>query len=165
MGEGAAESNSSTQGCDEGRIVSALAWLANTTRREFSARIRDESWALEAGLRRGSYGILQVVRARQPISQREVSDRIAMDPADVVAIIDLLERAGFITRARDAGDRRRRYLSLTPAGATAAQRLDEIAADVTGVVLAPLSGRERATLARLLRKASLDLAAERSGEA
>jgi DNA-binding MarR family transcriptional regulator len=139
--------------CD-GRTVSALARLAGRVRREFSTRMRDEAWALEAGMRPPAYGILQIVRARQPISQRELSDEIGIDPGDIVTILDVLERAGLVTRTRDEGDRRRHNLSLTPAGAAAALRLDAIAADVTELVLARLTKRERAVLERLLAKAA-----------
>jgi DNA-binding MarR family transcriptional regulator len=141
--------------CD-GRTVSALARLAGRVRREFSSRMRDEAWALEAGMRPPAYGILRIVRARQPISQRELSDEIGIDPGDIVTILDLLEHAGLITRTRDEWDRRRHNLSLTAAGAAAARRLDAIAADVTGVVLARLTKRERAVLERLLAKAAFE---------
>ena len=147
----------------EGRIVSALARLGAATRREFSARMRDQAWAHEAGLRPGSYGTLQAVRARQPISQRALADVIGMDPGDVVALVDVLERAGYVTRARDEDDRRRRNLSLTAAGAEAAERLDAIAKDTMDVVLGRLSRRERAVLDRLLAKAAFDARPSRSG--
>jgi DNA-binding MarR family transcriptional regulator len=140
----------------EGRTVSALARLAGLVRREFSTRMRDEAWALEAGMRPPAYGILQIVRARQPISQRELAGAIGIDPGDVVAILDVLEGAGFITRMRDEEDRRRHNLALTQTGAAAAQRLDAIAGDVTGVVFARLTKRERAVLERLLAKAAFE---------
>ncbi|MDX6542225.1 MAG: hypothetical protein QOI71_3835 [Gaiellales bacterium] len=146
--------------CD-GRTVSALARLAGLARREFSTRMRDEAWALEAGMRPPAYGILQIVRAREPISQRELADAIGIDPGDIVAILDLLEGAGFVIRARDEDDRRRHNLSLTEAGAAATLRLDAIAGDVTGVVLARLTGRERAVLERLLAKAAFEPAPQR----
>jgi DNA-binding MarR family transcriptional regulator len=136
--------------------VSALARLAGRVRREFSTRMRDEAWALEAGMRPPAYGILQIVRARQPISQRELADAIGIDPGDMVAILDVLEGAGFITRMRDEGDRRRHNLALTEAGLAATQRLDAIAGEVTGVVFARLSKRERAALERLLAKAAFE---------
>jgi hypothetical protein len=62
--------------------------------------------------------------------------------------------AGYVTRTRDEDDRRRRNLSLTPAGAAATARLDEIAKEAVDVVLAPLGRRERAVLDRLLSKAA-----------
>jgi MarR family transcriptional regulator, lower aerobic nicotinate degradation pathway regulator len=139
---------------DDGRIVSALSRLAATTRREFGARIRVEPWAQEAGLRPGAYGTLQIVRARQPISQRALSDIAGMDPADIVAIVDILERAGYVTRARDEDDRRRRNLTLTPAGAAATERLDRIATETIDAVFARLTRRERAVVDRLLAKAA-----------
>jgi DNA-binding MarR family transcriptional regulator len=138
----------------DGRTVGALARLAGQIRREFATRLRDEAWAQDAGMRPPAYGILQVVRARESISQRELSDVIGIDPGDMVAILDLLERAGFLVRTRDAGDRRRHNLALTSAGATATAHLDEIATAVTDVVLARLTARERAVLERLLAKAA-----------
>ncbi|HEY3613561.1 MAG TPA: MarR family winged helix-turn-helix transcriptional regulator [Gaiellales bacterium] len=139
---------------DDGRTVGALARLAGQMRREFATRMRDEAWAQEIGMRPPAYGILQVVRARRSISQRALSDVIGIDPGDMVAILDMLERAGFLVRTRDEEDRRRHNLSLTPAGATAAAQLDAIATGVTDVVLARLNGRERAVLERLLAKAA-----------
>jgi MarR family transcriptional regulator, 2-MHQ and catechol-resistance regulon repressor len=141
----------------DGRMVSALARLTGSVRREFSARIREEPWALDVGMRPPAYGILQVVRARQPISQRALCDRIGIDPGDAVAMIDTLEHAGFVARAPGEHDRRVRNLSLTPAGAEAVRRLDEIASEVMDVVLAKLTKRERIVLDRLLAKAAFDL--------
>jgi DNA-binding MarR family transcriptional regulator len=139
---------------DDGRTVGALARLAGQLRREFGTRMRDEAWAQEIGMRPPAYGILQVVRARRSISQRELADVIGIDPGDMVAILDTLERAGFLVRTRDEEDRRRHNLSLTPDGATAAAQLDAIATVVADVVLARLTGRERAVLERLLAKAA-----------
>lgn len=140
----------------DGRVVSALARLTGSVRREFAARIREQPWAVDLGLRPPAYGILQVVRARGPISQRGLCDRIGIDPGDAVAMIDLLEGAGFVARTPDEHDRRVRNLSLTPAGAEALGRLDEIASDVMDVVLAKLTKRERIVLDRLLAKAAFD---------
>src|SRR3954451_4112931 len=113
---------------DGGGTMSALARLAVVFRREFSARIRHEGWAIGGGLRPPAYGVLQIVRARGPISQGTLSDQIGIDPGDMVTIIDILENAGYLTRTRDEADGRRRNLSLTPEGAAATERLDAIAA-------------------------------------
>jgi len=139
---------------DDGRTMGAIARLAGTARREFSSRIRDEAWAADLGMRAPAYGVLRIVRARGPVSQRAVSDRIGIDPGDIVAIIDTLERAGLLTRVRDEADARRNNLSLTPEGAAVTRRLDALAHDVAGTVLGRLTGRERATLDRLLGKAA-----------
>jgi DNA-binding MarR family transcriptional regulator len=146
---------------DDGRTVGALARLAGQVRREFGTRLRDEGWAEGIGMRPPAYGILQIVRARESISQRELAGVIGIDPGDVVAILDVLEGAGFLVRTRDVDDRRRHSLALTPAGAEVTQRLDAIASDVTAVVLARLTGRERAVLDRLLAKAAFDLPPQR----
>jgi MarR family transcriptional regulator, lower aerobic nicotinate degradation pathway regulator len=139
---------------DDGRTVGALARLAGQMRREFATRMRDEAWAQDLGMRPPAYGILQVVRARESISQRELADVIGIDPGDMVAVLDVLESAGFLVRSRDEEDRRRHNLALTDEGAAATARLDAIAVGVTDVVLARLTGRERAVLERLLAKAA-----------
>ena len=139
---------------DDGRTMGAIARLAGTARREFSSRIRDEAWAADLGMRAPAYGVLRIVRARGPVSQRAVSDRIGIDPGDIVAIIDTLEGAGLLRRARDETDARRNNLSLTPEGVAVTQRLDALAQDVADSVLGRLTRRERATLDRLLWKAA-----------
>jgi DNA-binding MarR family transcriptional regulator len=141
-------------GADAGRTVSAIARLANRCRREFAARLRDEAWVHEAGMRPPAYGILRIVRERQPVSQRELAETIGIDAGDLVAVIGILEAAGFVRRERDEADRRRQRVWLTPEGAVATARLDAIADEVAATVLAPLAKREREALTRLLAKAA-----------
>ena len=86
----------------------------------------------------------------EPVSQKRVSDQIGHDPSDIVAVVDILERAGFVARKRDPDDRRRYSLSLTPAGRNALARLDVIALEVQNAILAPLDPPERATFERLI---------------
>lgn len=124
--------------------------LANLTRRAMGERMVLERWAIDAGFRPGCIGVLQVVAATEPVSQREVSERLLLDPSDLVSLVDILERAGLVERRRDPGDRRRYALEITPAGRRAAARLREVAREAQEQVLAPLDGAEREALARLL---------------
>src|SRR3954467_6904197 len=39
-----------------------------------------------------------------PMSQREVSDPLRLDPGDLVGMIDKLEKRGYVLRRRDARD-------------------------------------------------------------
>jgi len=50
------------------------------------------------------------------ISQTELADGIGVDAANLVETLDGLEAAGLIRREIDTHDRRRRRISLTPAG-------------------------------------------------
>jgi len=82
-----------------------------------------ETWAADASLRRGCFGVLRVIeRASTPLSQREVSALIGIDASDVVDLVDRLERAGFVRRRRDEEDRRRNVLELTTDGLRAIER-------------------------------------------
>jgi len=133
-----------------GQLASAITTLSLVSRRMFKERLADEPWVAKAGLRAPCYSVLTWIDRLEPVSQKRVSDQIAHDPSDIVTVVDILERAGFVVRRRDPEDRRRYSLGLTSAGRRALHRLDEIAIEVQDAVLAPLSVRERATFERLM---------------
>jgi DNA-binding MarR family transcriptional regulator len=124
--------------------------LAAITRRAVGERMAHESWAHEAGFRPGCIGVLRVVAAREPVSQREVSEALLLDPSDLVTLVDILEAAGLVERRRDPADRRRYALEVTPRGQLAVVRLREINRETNEELLAPLDERERAQLAELI---------------
>jgi DNA-binding MarR family transcriptional regulator len=126
--------------------------LAALTRRAVGERMAQESWAHEAGFRPGCIGVLQVVAAREPVSQREVSEMLLLDPSDLVTLVDILERAGLVERRRDPADRRRYALEVTPRGQLAVVRLREINRETNEELLAPLDEQERKQLAELIRR-------------
>jgi DNA-binding MarR family transcriptional regulator len=133
-------------------LPTQIAALAAVSRRLFKERMKSEQWAIDAGLRAPSYAVLICLDRLGPISQKRVADEIATDPSDLVAVIDILEHAGFVGRERDTNDRRRYSLTLTPAGRTALARLDEVAAEVQEETLAPLDAGERATFERFVQR-------------
>ena len=124
--------------------------LAAITRRAIGDRMATESWAQDAGFRPGCIGVLRVVAAREPVSQREVSEALLLDPSDLVTLVDILEAAGLVERRRDPADRRRYALEVTPRGQLAVVRLREINRETNEELLAPLDERERAQLAELI---------------
>jgi DNA-binding MarR family transcriptional regulator len=144
----------SSQPTVERTDVVALAFrLAATVRREFASRMVDEQWARDANLRPGCFGVLRSVeRADGPVSQRDVAERMGIDPSDVVDLVDRLEVAGYLRRRRDERDRRRYALELTPAGGEAIERFARVARAVDETVLAGLEPEQRETLRALLRR-------------
>jgi MarR family transcriptional regulator, lower aerobic nicotinate degradation pathway regulator len=124
--------------------------LAAITRRAIGDRMATESWAHDAGFRPGCIGVLRVVAAREPVSQREVSEALLLDPSDLVTLVDILEAAGLVERRRDPADRRRYALEVTPRGQLAVVRLREINRETNEELLAPLDEQERAQLAELI---------------
>jgi DNA-binding MarR family transcriptional regulator len=133
-----------------GQLASAITTLSLISRRLFKERLAAEPWVAEAGLRAPCYSVLTWIDRLEPVSQKRVSDQIAFDPSDIVTVVDILERAGFVARRRDPDDRRRYMLALTPDGRDALHRLDVIALDVQDALLAPLGVRDRATFERLM---------------
>lgn len=137
--------------------MTAIAKLTGLFRREFSRLLAQEPWAVELGARPPMYGTLQVLAARGVASQREVADIVMLHPSDMVALIDHLEGHGLVRRLRDPEDRRRYQVSLTAEGRRVLARYDQVARRAEDAVLAPLSARERASLARLCDKAVADV--------
>jgi DNA-binding MarR family transcriptional regulator len=134
-------------------VVALTFRLAATVRREFAARMEDEEWARDANLRRGCFGVLRVVEhADGTLSQREVAEQTGIDASDVVDLVDRLELAGLLRRQRDARDRRRYALELTPAGREAIERFAAVARMVDEAVLADLDEDERTTLRALMAR-------------
>ena len=60
--------------------------------------------------------VLACAARHGPLSQREVAERLRMDPGDLVGIVDALEDAGHVRRRRDPDDRRRYALEATEDG-------------------------------------------------
>lgn len=61
------------------------------------------------------FGILRTLASEQ-MTQSDLSKRFLLDPSTLVPVIQALESKGLVTRSRDANDRRRWILSITPEG-------------------------------------------------
>jgi MarR family transcriptional regulator for hemolysin len=55
-------------------------------------------------------------KARSPLSQSELADRLGVEGATMVAMIDRLVKAGLVIREASTTDRRVKRVILTPAG-------------------------------------------------
>ncbi|WP_146087543.1 MarR family winged helix-turn-helix transcriptional regulator [Thermomonospora echinospora] len=87
-----------------------------------------------------------------PMSQRQVSERMRVNPADMVGVVDELERLGHVERRRDPRDRRRYALHLTDSGRRALHDWRARGERLNDTVFAPLAPHERDTLQELLLK-------------
>src|SRR4051812_49112884 len=97
---------------DEGGAVGVML-LAHEMRRHLSDLFADEEWMAEKGFRPPCAGVLRAVAEAGPLSQREISDLIGLDPSDLVGAIDIVERAGLVERQPDPEDRRRHAVMVT----------------------------------------------------
>jgi DNA-binding MarR family transcriptional regulator len=106
----------------------------------------------ERGLRLWHMAVLAALADFGPHAQRELSDRLGIDPSDVVKVVDELHGPGFVERSRDPADRRRMRVALTAEGRRTLAALDRETEAVRDAVLAPLDEGERATLHALLSR-------------
>jgi DNA-binding MarR family transcriptional regulator len=103
------------------------------------------------GLNGRQYMILAVLSTDTPPSQLELASLSGLLPAQVVPVIDELERRGFVARQRSKTDRRRSVVTLTDAGHEVLERADEIGRALVDkieprareVIVEALSGRRR----------------------
>lgn len=104
------------------------------------------------GLKVRSYPVLSLACDDLRPTQRELADFLRLDPSQVVAIIDDLERRGLVERQPDERDRRSKVLVPTEEG----RRVSRVArAAASAAEIAPFAGlsdAERATLSGLLAR-------------
>lgn len=100
-------------------VATSLQWAAGVVQDEM-ARL-----AKSSGLTLPQYQVLRILRdADEPLSCSEIAERmIARDP-DITRLIDKLEKAGMVQRARDGQDRRVVRSSITEKGAGKVTPLD-----------------------------------------
>jgi DNA-binding MarR family transcriptional regulator len=72
------------------------------------------------------YTVLAVLSSDAPPSQLDLAGLCGLLPAQIVPVIDELERRGFVARQRSETDRRRSVVSLTQEGTDILQQADEL---------------------------------------
>jgi DNA-binding MarR family transcriptional regulator len=129
----------------------ALRDLLITTTRTLRRRWHQtlEPWQLSPHEHRA----LRVVGdARGPLRLGEVAKALRIVPRSATEVIDRLEAHGLTERLPDPADRRAVCVQLTDAGRELGRQLDAARDAEAGEFFAPLDDRDRAELARILRK-------------
>lgn len=86
------------------------------------------------------------------LTAKEIGERAAIHKTKVSRAVQKLAARRFITRERDAGDRRYEYLELTSAGRAAYRDLHEVARQYDGRLTAQFSDEETALLRDMLKR-------------
>ena len=97
----------------------------------------------ELGLSSRPYFVLAGVDGAGPISQQDLSRLLSIDPTTMVALVDELERGGFVQRSRNPSDRRRFDLTLTESGKRTLEAAHTAMAAAEAEFFAPLSETQR----------------------
>jgi len=71
------------------------------------------------------HAVLWIGREHAP-TMGEVAQRLGVTEKTITGIVDRLERAGFVSRARDTADRRVVRVTLTPRGQRTRRRLEKV---------------------------------------
>jgi DNA-binding MarR family transcriptional regulator len=105
------------------------------------------------GLTPASFGLLNVLAAREGANQQELGSAMGVDPSTMVSLIDQLETAGLARRRPHPTDRRARAVAVTAKGRRVLERGRRMAMQVEDEVLHGLTATERRELLTLLRRA------------
>ncbi|WP_445155941.1 MarR family winged helix-turn-helix transcriptional regulator [Arthrobacter sp. Hor0625] len=105
------------------------------------------------GLKERSYSVLALATSNLEPTQREMAEFLSLDPSQIVALIDELEKRGLVVRAPGRQDRRAKIVSATAEGAALFRRAEAAAKAAEAEALAALSAAEVGQLKGLLRKA------------
>lgn len=95
------------------------------------------------------HAILSTLHELGPCHQKELAARVVVDPADIVAYLDGLQKAGLVVRERDPADRRRQIVTVTPAGVRTLADADRALDAVEAAVFGSLTDRDRTLLSSL----------------
>jgi DNA-binding MarR family transcriptional regulator len=111
----------------------------------------------------GQFQHLRNLWVENGLTQAELSRRIGIEMASSTAILDSLEALRLITRVRNATDRRKINVFLTPAGAALKKPLMACAARVNKEARAGLTDAELASVFALVGRIIANLEAMREG--
>jgi DNA-binding MarR family transcriptional regulator len=105
----------------------------------------------ELDLKVRHYSVLALACSGEQPTQRELSEFLVLDPSQIVAIIDELEKRGAVERTADPRDRRSKIIVPTPAGRKLYARAKGVVDASAAQSLAGLTPAQRAELSRMLK--------------
>jgi DNA-binding MarR family transcriptional regulator len=114
---------------------------------------RAEGPLAELGLTGRQYNLLSVLDTDAPESQLELAQLCGLLPAQVVPVLDEMERRGLVERKRSEADRRRSVVRPTAKGRTLLAEADGLGASIMDVLFGHLDPTARAQLNEALSTA------------
>ena len=127
-----------------------LAQLGARSSKRFAERVA------QLGLTAADAAVLRLVAYAPGLSQREIADRLGLQPSRLVSLVDSLEARGLVERARSTTDRRLYELRLAGGGMAVYGDLARAIGDHDDDLCGRLDAAERAHLAALLQRLAAD---------
>jgi MarR family transcriptional regulator for hemolysin len=129
----------------EERFSNALHGTARAWRQAIDRRLKF------LGVSQASWMTIAVAaKARRPLSQSELADRLAVEGATMVGMIDRLVKSGLVTREVSTMDRRIKHVIITEAGYRLYDKVKAEAAAVRKELLAKIDPLHLETATRVL---------------
>ncbi|MER5417998.1 MarR family winged helix-turn-helix transcriptional regulator [Streptomyces virginiae] len=104
------------------------------------------------GLKLIHHAVLAATAEYGPVAQADLGRRLAVDPKDMVGMLNHLQEAGLVLRTPDPDDRRKNAVTVTPEGTAVLARCAALAEAANAEFLAPLAPPEREHLVALLTR-------------
>jgi len=101
------------------------------------------------------FSVLALAASDLKPTQREMSSFVALDPSQIVALVDTLEERNLVKRETDPRDRRSKNIVATPEGEELYRQARKITMAAEDHVLGNLTASERDQLRELLTKVTL----------
>jgi MarR family transcriptional regulator for hemolysin len=118
----------------------ARAWRQKVDRRLKYLGVSQASWLT----------IAMAAKAGRPLSQSELADRLAVEGATMVAMVDRLVKAGLVAREPSTTDRRIKHVVITEAGYRLYDKVRTEAAAVRKELLASIDPQKLVAAAEVL---------------
>ncbi|MEV6726821.1 MarR family transcriptional regulator [Streptomyces xanthochromogenes] len=132
------------------RIQSMPTWLVGRVASRGRGLVADAIAA--EGLKLMHHAVLAATAEYGPVTQADLGRRLAVDPKDMVGMLNHLEQAGLVLRAPDPADRRKNAVTVTPRGTAVLARCGALAEAANAELLAPLTQDEQHQLMALLTR-------------
>lgn len=130
------------------RLRSLVSWQAGKVS-TIGARATGRHMPLTA---RADFAVLAALEEFGPLSQAELGRRLGLDRNDISGTVTRLDASGSVDRRADPGDRRRNLVTLTGAGRTRLEQIQQAADQAQAELLIGLDPAERRALQALLAK-------------
>jgi DNA-binding MarR family transcriptional regulator len=102
------------------------------------------------GIRPRHVAALIELRDRGELTQQSLCGQLHLDPTNLVAILNDLERRGYATRRRDPDDRRRHLVQVSKKGLAVIDKVSQAMDGVEDELLEGFDAAERGQVASLL---------------
>ena len=134
-----------------GPLEESLDWLIRDTRRLLLKRI--EEVVAGHGIPLAAWFPLRILYEEDGITQRQLSRKLGYLDAAAGAIVEIMEKRGLVRRERNAEDRRKINVFLTPRGRRLGKKTLDHMREINAQLQRGLSENEVATLRGLLHRA------------